>query len=570
MLAPIQTKNSCETAQTDSVKAAEPKRALPDNRLMAVAQRELFEMMNNSERVLQQRARSDAIHNSPRMMAQGLEIKALYGEASEPQTEGAISTETRPPGRSGTDAPVQREARTNSTGLPDQLKSGIESLSGMDMSHVKVHYNSNEPAQLQAHAYARGNEIHVAPGQVQHLPHEAWHVVQQAQGRVPATAQLKTGVPLNDDVGLESEADAMGARAMAERPAVRNTSPRHIESLAVLPASVPAQRWQDDSGVVQRMTLLPFNQVDNQLLKFVNEHSAGMAGETARGTPGRRVGVGEKLVLVGHGNTVTLSAYEAGDVEHFTPDTLATFLLDHVLPDNYVGEMVIWSCNSATASKHHQDAANFFAQSNQPQELDRSFIQRLEQALLGKNRGYAPTIRGAIGFVTLDRKWSSASVYANEADKFIGKTKTGSDGFISTEEQVDDQWYRSDSDSEGSNYGSGSDSDDGSYRSGDSDDGEEQERSSESDHVDAMQVEQAQIQVQAPQIQVQQAPMRPLSALYPGYVQAVMGDEAGQRMLRKLGNVMIPADTPIARMASVAMAIKASDDLLRFEQAQRL
>lgn len=105
----------------------------------------------------------------------------------------------------------------NDTGLPDQLKSGIESLSGMNMDHVKVHYNSDKPAQLRAHAYAQGSEIHVGPGQERHLPHEAWHVVQQAQGRVMPTRQMKTGVPVNDEVGLETEADVMGAKAMRLR-----------------------------------------------------------------------------------------------------------------------------------------------------------------------------------------------------------------------------------------------------------------------------------------------------------------------------------------------------------------
>ena len=109
----------------------------------------------------------------------------------------------------------QREsvARRNETGLPDGLKSGIESLSGMSLDDVQVHYNSAQPAQLNALAYAQGTDIHVAPGQEQHLPHEAWHVVQQAQGRVQPTMQLEGGVPVNDDHTLEHEADTMGERA---------------------------------------------------------------------------------------------------------------------------------------------------------------------------------------------------------------------------------------------------------------------------------------------------------------------------------------------------------------------
>lgn len=114
---------------------------------------------------------------------------------------------------SNSQATAQREEKPNNTGLPNQLKTGIESLSGMSLDGVKVHYNSSEPAQLNAHAYAQGTDIHVAPGQEQHLPHEAWHVVQQAQGRVEPTTQMN-GTSVNDDVGLETEADVMGAKAL--------------------------------------------------------------------------------------------------------------------------------------------------------------------------------------------------------------------------------------------------------------------------------------------------------------------------------------------------------------------
>jgi hypothetical protein len=106
------------------------------------------------------------------------------------------------------------QKKENNTGLPTQLKSGIESLSGYDMSDVKVHRNSSKPAQLNAHAYAQGTDIHLGSGQEKHLPHEAWHVVQQKQGRVKATMQMKGNTPVNDDVGLEREADVMGAKAL--------------------------------------------------------------------------------------------------------------------------------------------------------------------------------------------------------------------------------------------------------------------------------------------------------------------------------------------------------------------
>ena len=109
----------------------------------------------------------------------------------------------------------QKASSPNNTGMPDQLKAGVESLSGISMDHVKVHYNSPQPAQLSAYAYAQGSDIHLAPGQEQHLPHEAWHVVQQLQGRVQPTLQAK-GVSINDNDGLEREADLMGSKALTQ------------------------------------------------------------------------------------------------------------------------------------------------------------------------------------------------------------------------------------------------------------------------------------------------------------------------------------------------------------------
>lgn len=119
--------------------------------------------------------------------------------------------------------PIQQKA--NRTGLPDTLKSGVEHLSGYAMDDVQVHYNSDKPAQLNAHAYAQGSAIYLGPGQEKHLPHEAWHVVQQKQGRVRPTAQMKSNVSINDDTALEREADVMGARALQMKSADPNAQP---------------------------------------------------------------------------------------------------------------------------------------------------------------------------------------------------------------------------------------------------------------------------------------------------------------------------------------------------------
>ena len=110
---------------------------------------------------------------------------------------------------------AQRAAppRPNNTGMPDNLKSGIESLSGFSMDDVRVHYNSSKPATVQALAYTQGTDIHVAPGQEKHLPHEAWHVAQQMAGRVSPTTNIN-GMPVNDNASLEHEADVMGEKAV--------------------------------------------------------------------------------------------------------------------------------------------------------------------------------------------------------------------------------------------------------------------------------------------------------------------------------------------------------------------
>lgn len=116
---------------------------------------------------------------------------------------------TKLPWQDRFEAPVQKK---NETGMPDHLKVGVEELSGLAMDDVKVHYNSDKPATVQALAYTQGTDIHVAPGQEQHLPHEAWHVAQQMAGRVEPTTEVG-GMPVNDNVALEHEADVMGAKA---------------------------------------------------------------------------------------------------------------------------------------------------------------------------------------------------------------------------------------------------------------------------------------------------------------------------------------------------------------------
>ncbi|MCL9661757.1 DUF4157 domain-containing protein [Paenibacillus hunanensis] len=176
------------------------------------------------------------------------------------ELEALLQAQEVDEGTTSDDMPVQRAveavpssvelpgsaAALNQTGMPDALKSGIESMSGMDMSDVRVHYNSREPDKVNAHAYAQGSDIHLAPGQDQHLPHEAWHVVQQRQGRVQPTMQLESGVSINDDAGLEQEATDMGARALSEgvtqRQVVSNVMNRITKRSTLIQAQFKGHR----------------------------------------------------------------------------------------------------------------------------------------------------------------------------------------------------------------------------------------------------------------------------------------------------------------------------------------
>lgn len=146
---------------------------------------------------------------------------------------------------------IQR--KVNKTGMPDVLKNGIEHHSGISMDDVKVHYNSDKPSQLQAHAYAQGTDIHIAPGQEKHLAHEAWHVVQQKQGRVQPTRQMKGKVAINDDKGLEKEADRMGAKAL--QTSRQDIQPNLLKKVAL--SISPLQRVMNTAGGFSATHSLP-------------------------------------------------------------------------------------------------------------------------------------------------------------------------------------------------------------------------------------------------------------------------------------------------------------------------
>lgn len=98
--------------------------------------------------------------------------------------------------------------------LPYCLRIGMERLSGLPLGMVRVFYNAAEPASVQAHAFAQGLNIYLAPDQAHHLAHELGHIVQQMKGMVKPTSTVN-GVAINDDPYLERHATELGERALA-------------------------------------------------------------------------------------------------------------------------------------------------------------------------------------------------------------------------------------------------------------------------------------------------------------------------------------------------------------------
>ena len=141
--------------------------------------------------------RTAAIQDSPYLSAQRKRLTTAFGR------------------RAG----VTQRAENN-TGIPDEVKTRMESAFNTDFSGVRVHPESSAAPAVGALAYTQGSDIHFAPGQFspnnsagqQLLGHELVHVQQQSQGRVQPTTEVN-GLQVNDSPVLEEEADRLGSKA---------------------------------------------------------------------------------------------------------------------------------------------------------------------------------------------------------------------------------------------------------------------------------------------------------------------------------------------------------------------
>lgn len=125
--------------------------------------------------------------------------------------------------------------------LPSNLKLAVEYLSGHELGDVKVHYQSSLPDKCRARAFAYGTDIYLGPGQEDALGHEAWHVVQQKQGRVEPDDESRA---VSTDDALEAEAHIMGAWIQ--------TVARLFDRVRIRPAWAPRMHAGVKKPVVQR------------------------------------------------------------------------------------------------------------------------------------------------------------------------------------------------------------------------------------------------------------------------------------------------------------------------------
>jgi hypothetical protein len=298
---------------------------------------------------------------------------------------------------------ITQGAASNRGGLPGQLKSGIEALSGFDMSAVKVHFNSAKPAQLNAHAYAQGNDIHLGPGQEQHLPHEAWHVVQQAQGRVNTTRQLKGAVQINDDAGLEREADIMGERALqlAAGPDSRTSEDlrtplpavsggpvvqgRFVHFHSAPPAAAPSDHtWVLRSAQIVGEVRPPFEQATLTALDTRQPSLDGVGGTAIRHINAWDSFLNDLVVMSAAGQTV---AQVGASINQRWPTT--SVVANPGVPPNLDNDSVAGYAETWLNARHNDPANLFIGHSGQNSGLGNAYDNPTKAGGAGTKAGTA-------------------------------------------------------------------------------------------------------------------------------------------------------------------------------------
>lgn len=260
---------------------------------------------------------------------------------------------------------VQREDDSNrgrSFGLPNNLKTGIENLSGIGMDDVRVHYDSPRPAEMQALAHTDGRDIYLGPGHEEHLAHEAWHVLQQKQGRVKPTMQARGGA-INDDPGLELEADQMGAKVSSSAP-VRNsgattraTAAKGVAQRKLQISGLDEPRRRTFLNMINEGSLVKFELDPAGLLQQKDKKIVGTDEYSKQLIAGIRDAQTVILNLVSQDDTFLVDHFKTGKVDY---DDLASMPID--LVHSWLVHIVVerFSVPNYEAAKANADYQNVF------------------------------------------------------------------------------------------------------------------------------------------------------------------------------------------------------------------
>lgn len=163
------------------------------------------EFIDRSPEVLEMQQFKERIGNSP---------EVLQMQEYQQQINVTSSDDNSSQQEQATDSYPLPHKKKNTTGIPDNIKHGIENLSGILLDDVKVYYNSDKPKLLGVPAYTEGTNIYIGPGNEEYLPHEVWHVIQQKQRAIKANEMLK-GKKINRTKKLEDDAEKMGKKGLS-------------------------------------------------------------------------------------------------------------------------------------------------------------------------------------------------------------------------------------------------------------------------------------------------------------------------------------------------------------------
>lgn len=216
--------------------------------------------------------------------------------------------------------------------LPLDLQMNMESSFGQDFSGVDIHRNSQQAQHMNALAYTQGESIHFAPGEFNPhsergrnlIGHEFAHIVQQRSGVVQPTAVLGKGLEINDNQGLENEADTLG------RKAVQGEAVREYQSPSLgMKINDPIQRKDNEKSSALskdiKLTIAVDKQADYLSKEYLDEAAVGHSWIMLQKPMGIEDSFGFWPANLGSGGGFNLKEFwkdVEGEVRH--PDTSHT------------------------------------------------------------------------------------------------------------------------------------------------------------------------------------------------------------------------------------------------------